>query len=73
MKTKQQIIESRNDPALTFNSKANQDEIKNSQAKDNSNQKEKNLNTPLKKLSVGRNDLCPCGSDKKYKHCHGKN
>ena len=22
---------------------------------------------------VGRNDQCPCGSGKKYKHCHGKN
>lgn len=22
--------------------------------------------------NVGRNDLCPCGSGKKYKHCHGK-
>ena len=21
---------------------------------------------------VGRNDLCPCGSGKKYKKCHGK-
>ena len=21
---------------------------------------------------VGRNDSCPCGSEKKYKHCHGK-
>ncbi|MFT4256993.1 MAG: preprotein translocase subunit SecA [Pseudoxanthomonas sp.] len=21
---------------------------------------------------VGRNDLCPCGSGKKYKHCHGQ-
>ncbi|HEY9460397.1 MAG TPA: preprotein translocase subunit SecA [Paralcaligenes sp.] len=21
---------------------------------------------------VGRNELCPCGSGKKYKHCHGK-
>lgn len=21
---------------------------------------------------VGRNDPCPCGSNKKYKHCHGK-
>jgi preprotein translocase subunit SecA len=21
---------------------------------------------------VGRNDVCPCGSGKKYKHCHGK-
>ena len=22
---------------------------------------------------VGRNEACPCGSGKKYKHCHGKN
>ena len=20
---------------------------------------------------IGRNELCPCGSGKKYKHCHG--
>jgi len=24
------------------------------------------------KQKIGRNDLCPCGSGKKYKHCHGK-
>jgi preprotein translocase subunit SecA len=24
------------------------------------------------KANVGRNDLCPCGSGKKYKKCHGK-
>ena len=22
--------------------------------------------------TVGRNDPCPCGSGKKYKHCHGR-
>ncbi|MDR1263509.1 MAG: SEC-C domain-containing protein [Oscillospiraceae bacterium] len=21
---------------------------------------------------MGRNEPCPCGSGKKYKHCHGK-
>jgi uncharacterized protein len=21
---------------------------------------------------VGRNDPCPCGSGRKYKHCHGR-
>lgn len=21
---------------------------------------------------IGRNDLCPCGSGKKYKNCHGR-
>lgn len=25
------------------------------------------------KAKVGRNEPCPCGSGKKYKHCHGKN
>jgi preprotein translocase subunit SecA len=24
-----------------------------------------------KEDKVGRNDLCPCGSGKKYKKCHG--
>ena len=27
---------------------------------------------PAAGLKVGRNDPCPCGSGKKYKHCHGK-
>ena len=26
---------------------------------------------PLPQEKVGRNKLCPCGSGKKYKHCHG--
>ncbi|MEL6529151.1 MAG: SEC-C metal-binding domain-containing protein, partial [Pseudomonadota bacterium] len=26
---------------------------------------------PYAHLNVGRNELCPCGSGKKYKHCHG--
>ncbi|MDD4547307.1 MAG: preprotein translocase subunit SecA [Bacilli bacterium] len=28
--------------------------------------------TPKKVEKTGRNELCPCGSGKKYKHCHGK-
>lgn len=27
---------------------------------------------PKKVEKIGRNDLCPCGSGKKYKQCHGK-
>lgn len=27
---------------------------------------------PKKAEKIGRNDLCPCGSGKKYKHCCGK-
>ena len=26
----------------------------------------------VKEKKVGRNDICPCGSGKKYKNCHGK-
>lgn len=29
-------------------------------------------NAPDGVRKVGRNDPCPCGSGKKYKHCHGK-
>ena len=30
--------------------------------------------SPVKvEKKVGRNEPCPCGSGKKYKHCHGKN
>lgn len=32
-----------------------------------------NSKTIVNKNKVGRNDPCPCGSGKKYKHCCGKN
>lgn len=31
-----------------------------------------NTDTPKKQTKIARNDLCPCGSGKKYKLCHGK-
>ena len=34
--------------------------------------KEKAKHVPKKVTKVGRNDLCPCGSGKKYKQCCGK-
>ena len=30
-------------------------------------------NNPESWGKVGRNDACPCGSGKKFKHCHGRN
>ena len=33
----------------------------------------KKANTVIKGKKVGRNDPCPCGSGKKYKHCCGRN
>ena len=33
---------------------------------------ERNPNDPSSWGKVGRNEECPCGSGKKYKHCHGR-
>jgi preprotein translocase subunit SecA len=33
---------------------------------------DRNPNDPSNWGKVGRNEDCPCGSGKKYKHCHGK-
>jgi len=35
-------------------------------------QVERNPNDPTSWGKVGRNEPCPCGSGKKFKHCHGK-
>ncbi|HLR72645.1 MAG TPA: preprotein translocase subunit SecA [Pseudogracilibacillus sp.] len=34
--------------------------------------KKKRRKPVVRKETIGRNDPCPCGSGKKYKHCHGK-
>lgn len=34
---------------------------------------QKRSKTVVKDKKIGRNDPCPCGSGKKYKHCCGKN
>jgi preprotein translocase subunit SecA len=33
---------------------------------------ERNPKDPTSWGKVGRNEPCPCGSGKKFKHCHGK-
>jgi preprotein translocase subunit SecA len=33
---------------------------------------ERNANDPASWGKVGRNEVCPCGSGKKFKHCHGR-
>jgi preprotein translocase subunit SecA len=32
----------------------------------------RDANNPATWGKVGRNEDCPCGSGKKYKHCHGR-
>ena len=38
----------------------------------NGAQAERNPKDPTSWGKVGRNEPCPCGSGKKFKHCHGK-
>jgi len=42
-----------------------------SQAHSNTQQRQKPQPVKVEK-KIGRNELCPCGSGKKYKNCHGK-
>ena len=36
-------------------------------------EQKKSVSQPyVRSAKVGRNEPCPCGSGKKYKHCHGK-
>src|SRR5699024_4340254 len=45
---------------------------KNTQAVSGGGEEKKKVKKPfVKKETVGRNEPCPCGSGKKYKHCHG--
>jgi preprotein translocase subunit SecA len=40
--------------------------------KTSSGKEEQTKKKPVRVKKVGRNDPCPCGSGKKYKHCHGR-
>ncbi len=40
--------------------------------KTSSGKEETEKKQPIRKKKVGRNEPCPCGSGKKYKHCHGR-
>jgi len=40
--------------------------------KTSSGKEETKKKQPVRKKKIGRNEPCPCGSGKKYKHCHGR-
>ncbi len=48
---------------FSYNRQAESEEVEESIAKEV---------LPNESLKVGRNSLCPCGSGRKFKHCHGK-
>jgi preprotein translocase subunit SecA len=50
-----------------------QEVVKNATAVSGDDGKKQKKKQPfVKSDNIGRNDPCPCGSGKKYKHCHGK-
>ncbi len=56
--------------------KTQKDEVGNANSNDPTKQdtRERQVTQPIRvEKKVGRNDLCPCGSGKKYKNCHGAN
>ena len=49
------------------------DEIFTEEKKKELYKEQKKAGTIVKGAKIGRNDPCPCGSGKKYKHCCGRN
>ena len=49
------------------------DEIFTEEKKKELYKEQKKSGTIVKGAKIGRNDPCPCGSGKKYKHCCGRN
>jgi preprotein translocase subunit SecA len=62
----QEYKEGRTDPALETEPKTPK-QVRSRQAGEKANPKK-----PETWGRVSRNDVCPCGSGKKYKHCHGQ-
>jgi preprotein translocase subunit SecA len=57
------LVQVKNEKDASAIDQKNSEQVKNAQVKEEEN------NPPAKK--VGRNEPCPCGSGKKYKHCCG--
>ncbi|MCE3255347.1 MAG: secA [Rickettsiaceae bacterium] len=71
MAAKQKMFESRVDPNMPNFDGAGTDQGSRAPVKSNIAAKDRNPADSSSWGNVGRNELCPCGSGKKYKHCHG--
>jgi preprotein translocase subunit SecA len=69
MQRQQQMEESRQDPALVAHDVS--DDSSRTVGLGRVNPEDRNPTDPSTWGRVGRNEDCPCGSSKKYKHCHG--
>jgi preprotein translocase subunit SecA len=70
LQSQQQMQEGRMDPALQAEQRAIGG-YKVNPVRQHVKPEDRDPNDPSTWGKVGRNELCPCGSGKKYKHCHG--
>ena len=69
---KQKMFETRNDPSLEKSEGDIAKSINSSTPiRTNIDPQKRDANNPETWGDVGRNEVCPCGSGKKFKHCHG--
>ncbi len=69
---KQKMFETRNDPSLEKSEGDIAKSINSSTPiRTNIDPQNRDANNPETWGDVGRNEVCPCGSGKKFKHCHG--
>jgi preprotein translocase subunit SecA len=69
------VEEAKEIPANTQDIVTNKDEeVRKTAAQNAGDNVDRRIETIVRSAEdrVGRNDLCPCGSGKKFKHCHGK-
>ncbi len=59
-------------PSNNINQTSNTNDFQNSQERPNLKTQKTKTDFINSKKKIGRNDPCPCGSGKKYKHCCGK-
>lgn len=65
-------FETRNDPGSALQQAQRSVTSTSQPIKSNVNASDRDPNNPSTWGNVKRNELCPCGSGKKYKHCHGQ-
>ncbi len=73
LKVAQKMRESRFDPAMAGDADAEESayETNHTPVRAHVRPEDRNPGDPETWGKVGRNDTCPCGSGKKFKHCHG--
>ena len=65
-------LPSSTDPAVAKRSRVVADNCSTDRGSTAGRLPDRNPNDPTSWGKVGRNEACPCGSGKKYKHCHGR-